>query len=185
MCPTPTAPGGRTTLIEPAPRSRIDPDSAHTSAPTKPLPRSPRNAAAKSCRLSSGRARLGDPLLLLLLLLWLSASQSGLRALLGLVAELAPDSFRIGQVEGRLLGRIAITDLSIQRPAFGVRIGRLDLDWSPLQALGGILPIHALLVRDLDVVLGTTRTPGPMISSSCPTFPFRCASMSAVPWCKS
>jgi translocation and assembly module TamB len=53
-----------------------------------------------------------------------------------------------------LLGRIAITDLSIRRPAFGVRIGRLDLDWSPLQALGGILPIHALLVRDLDVVLG-------------------------------
>jgi translocation and assembly module TamB len=71
-------------------------------------------------------------------LLWLSASQSGLRALPGLVAELAPDSFRIGQVEGRLLGRIAITDLSIRRPAFGVRIGRLDLDWSPLQALGGI-----------------------------------------------
>jgi translocation and assembly module TamB len=154
MCPTPTAPGGRTTLVERAPRSRIDPDSAHTSAPTKPLPRSPRTR--QRSRVACPPAGPGSAilLLLLLLLLWLSASQSGLRALLGLVAELAPDSFRIGQVEGRLLGRIAITDLSIQRPAFGVRIGRLDLDWSPLQALGGILPIHAFLVRDLDVVLG-------------------------------
>jgi hypothetical protein len=30
----------------------------------------------------------------------LSASQSGLRTLLGLIAELAPDSFRIGQEQG-------------------------------------------------------------------------------------
>jgi translocation and assembly module TamB len=94
----------------------------------------------------------GFPLFLLVLLLWLSATQSGLRTLLGLVVELAPDQVQVGHVEGRLLGRIAVNGLSIRLPAVEVRIRRIDLDWSPFAILSGTLSI-AEIRADVDLVL--------------------------------
>ncbi|RKT44197.1 translocation and assembly module TamB [Thiocapsa rosea] len=88
----------------------------------------------------------------MLFLLWLSATQSGLRTLLDLVTELNPERFHVGLVEGRLFGRIAASDLSIQLPTFAIRIGRIDLAWSPLRVFGGTLSIAEFRATDVDVI---------------------------------
>jgi translocation and assembly module TamB len=98
------------------------------------------------------RPLAGFPVAFLLLLIWLSATQSGLRTLLDLVAEFAPDTLQIGQVEGRLLGRIAVTDVLIRLPAFEARIGRVDLDWTPRDIVGGTLSIAEIHAREIDLV---------------------------------
>ncbi|WP_296704501.1 hypothetical protein [Thiocapsa sp. UBA6158] len=105
-------------------------------------------------RVPDPRLFAGFPLVFLLLLLWLGATQSGLRTLLDLAAEFNPDRFQIGLVEGRLFSRIVVADLSIQLPAFSIRIGRIDLAWSPLRALGGTLSIAEIRATDVDLVPG-------------------------------
>lgn len=83
----------------------------------------------------------------------MAATQSGLRTLLDLATELFPDRFQVGRVEGRLIDRIALGDLSIQLPAFALRVGRIDLAWSPLRAFGGVLSIAEVRALDIDLIL--------------------------------
>ncbi len=124
------------------------PDAArHPLSPLRPTRRQ------RPLRVPNPRPFSGVPLVALLVLLWLGATQSGLRTLLDLVAELVPDRFQVGRVEGRLIDRIAVSDLSIQLPAFALRVGRLDLVWSPLRTVGGVLPIAEIRALDIDLVL--------------------------------
>jgi translocation and assembly module TamB len=104
-------------------------------------------------RVPNPRPFSGFPLVALFVLLWFGATQSGLRTLLDLVTELVPDRFQVGRVEGRLIDRIAVSDLSIQLPAFALRVGRIDLSWSPLRAFGGVLSIADVRALDIDLIL--------------------------------
>ncbi|HSO81754.1 translocation/assembly module TamB domain-containing protein [Thiocapsa sp.] len=136
----------------PAPFGASDPDPARPGTTTALASRAPRRRPP--FRLSNPRLFSGFPLVFLLLLLWLGATQSGLRAVLDLVAELNPDRFQIGLAEGRLFSRIVVVDLSIRLPAFAIRIGRIDLAWSPLRTLGGTLSIAEIRATDVDLVPG-------------------------------
>ncbi|QVL47574.1 MAG: translocation/assembly module TamB domain-containing protein [Thiocapsa sp.] len=143
------------------PRAPVDaqrsaPAGASDSDPSRPrstnaLAAHP-NRQQRPFRVSNPRIFAGFPLVFLLFLLWLGATQSGLRTLLDLVTELNPDRFQVGLVEGRLFGRLVVADLSIQLPAFSIRIGRIDLAWSPLRAFGGTLSIAEIRATDVDLV---------------------------------
>ncbi|MFB1490823.1 MULTISPECIES: translocation/assembly module TamB domain-containing protein [unclassified Thiocapsa] len=134
----------------PVPTGASDPDPARPGATTA-LASHPQRQQ-RPLRVPNPRPFAGFPLVFLLFLLWLGATQTGLRTLLDLVSELVPGSVQVGQVEGRLFGRIVASDLSIQLPAVAVRIGRLDLAWSPLRAFGGTLSIADIHVLDIDLV---------------------------------
>ncbi|WP_296808765.1 translocation/assembly module TamB domain-containing protein [Thiocapsa sp.] len=138
-------------------------DLPDTEGPRAPLPAGASDAdpaalallpprRQRPFRIPNPRPFAGFPLVFLLLLLWLGTTQSGLRTLLDLFAELVPDNFQVGQVEGRLLGRIAVADLSIQLQAVAIRIGRIDLAWSPLRAFGGTLSFAEIHATDVDLV---------------------------------
>jgi translocation and assembly module TamB len=146
------------------PRAPVDADrSAHAgSSDPDPAPSRRRTTAApalqptrrqRALRIPNPHPFAGVPLVVLLLLLWLAATQSGLRTLLDLATELFPDRFQVGRVEGRLIDRIALGDLSIQLPAFALRVGRIDLVWSPLRAFGGVLSIAEVRALDIDLIL--------------------------------
>ena len=92
-------------------------------------------------------------LLVLLLLGLILGTQTGLRTALAVVQDLAPGLIRVGQVEGRVLGRLHLEDLEVRLPDLDLTLGRLDLDWTPLAALTGTLPIHRLRVQDIDLTL--------------------------------
>ncbi|NCA68899.1 MAG: hypothetical protein EOM91_02125 [Sphingobacteriia bacterium] len=95
--------------------------------------------------------RLSMPLLLLLI--WLAGTQSGLRVLLDLSTAWIPHRVDIKAVEGRLLGRIVLHEVSIQNPRMEVRIGRILMTWAPLRLAEGRLAITELAVHDLDLIL--------------------------------
>jgi translocation and assembly module TamB len=127
-----------------------DPDPARSGTTTALASHPTRRQ--RPFRIPNPRPFAGFPLVLLLFLLWLVTTQSGLRTLLDLVAELVPGRFQVGQVEGRLFDRILLADLSIQSPAFAIHIGRIDLAWSPLRAFGGNLAIAEIHASDVDLV---------------------------------
>jgi translocation and assembly module TamB len=154
MTDLPDADGSRAPVDahRPAPAGASDPDPARPGTTAALASQAPRRQ--RPFRLPNPRPFAGFPLVFLVLLLWLGATQSGLRALLDLVAELAPDRFQVGLVEGRLFSRLAVADISIQLAAFTIRIGRIDFAWSPLRALGGTLSIAEIRATDVDLVPG-------------------------------
>ncbi|HSH30006.1 MAG TPA: translocation/assembly module TamB domain-containing protein [Thiohalobacter sp.] len=70
-------------------------------------------------------------LLLLLALLWLTLTPSGLRIGLALTARLVPGELRWEAVDGRLAGPLQIHGLHFSGAAGDYRLQRLDFDWSP------------------------------------------------------
>ncbi len=148
-----------------APADTNGPVTADASTPTRTDTAPGYDQRAASVRRHRRRRFVGPslfggfPLFLLLLLLWLSGTQSGLRTLLGLVVELAPEQIQVGRVEGRLLGRFLVTDLSIHLPAVALRIGHIDLDWSPFGILSGTLSIAEIRAEDVDLVLKDSERP--------------------------
>ncbi|UHD14272.1 translocation/assembly module TamB domain-containing protein [Thiocapsa bogorovii] len=142
------------------PQAPADADRPAPAGGSGPDPATPDTALASRPRQRQHRFRVlnprpfaGFPLVFLLFLLWLGATQSGLRTLVELLAELVPDHFQVGQVEGRLFGHVVLADLSIQLPAVAIRVGRIDLAWSPLRAFGGTLSIAEIRATDVDLML--------------------------------
>ncbi len=89
----------------------------------------------------------------ILLLIWLLGTQSGLRALVALAVDWAPVGLSVEQVEGRVLGRMGLDGLVIDHPSLRIELGRLVLDWSPTRLLSGRLHIHELGLDRLDLTL--------------------------------
>ena len=84
----------------------------------------------------------------------LLGTQSGLRWGLDLAQRLAPETLSVGEIEGRVLDRLRLSDVTLHLPTLDLRIGALELDWSPRALLSGVLDVGRLAVRDLDVALG-------------------------------
>ena len=91
-------------------------------------------------------------LLAVLLILLVLGTQTGLRLAIDVGEELAPGMLSVGQVDGRLLGALHLRDVEVHVPNLDLKLGSVDLDWSPLGALAGTLKIRELAVRDIDVV---------------------------------
>ncbi|MFP4496421.1 MAG: hypothetical protein ACLFN3_10925, partial [Halochromatium sp.] len=67
--------------------------------------------------------------LIVMALVFVLGTQTGLRALLAVTDDLAPGLIQVGRVEGRLLGRLELDDLALRLPGLETSIGRLTLDW--------------------------------------------------------
>ncbi len=92
-------------------------------------------------------------LLVLVLLGLILGTQTGLRTALAVAEDLAPGLIRVGQVEGRVLGRLRLAELEVRPRDLDLTLGSLDLDWTPPAALTGTLPIHRLRVQDIDLTI--------------------------------
>jgi translocation and assembly module TamB len=132
--------------------ARTDPpEGSSPPAPGGSPPLGPRRPLLRLLRVLLG---LGVQLLLLAILLLglVLGTQTGLRTAIVVVSDLAPGVLRVGKAEGRVLGRLRLEDLELHLPSLDLRLGSLELDWSPLAAVAGTLRVHRLAVRDIDVV---------------------------------
>ncbi len=98
--------------------------------------------------------RLAGALLLVLLLTlgFVLGTQTGLRVAVAVAQELAPERVSIGRVEGRLLGKLTLGEVTLDLPGLALDLGHLHLDWRPARLLRGQLHIVDLSVADLDIV---------------------------------
>lgn len=92
-------------------------------------------------------------LLTLILAGWFLGTQTGLRRALALAEDLSPGVFRVSQAQGRVLGRLRLEDIQVRLPTLELKLGRLDLDWSPSRLLGGTLRIHRIHAQDIDLAM--------------------------------
>lgn len=97
---------------------------------------------------------VGVQLVLLVLLLagLVLGTQTGLRTAIAIATDLAPGVIRVGEAQGRVLGRLHLAGVEVHLPDLDLRLGSLDLDWSPLGALTGTLRVRQLAARDIDVI---------------------------------
>ncbi len=101
---------------------------------------------------------LGAPLIALALVLGLIVStQTGLRLALTAIDDLAPELLHVEKADGRLIGRVRLAGVALRLGDLEVRLGSLSLDWSPLGALAGKVPIREFGMADLEVILGPPR----------------------------
>ena len=87
---------------------------------------------------------LALPLLAGGLLLGLAASEGGSRLLAEQARRWSAGVLEWGDIRGRLLGPLQITDLRIQTPGLELEVQALSLDWSPGALLAGRLDIASL-----------------------------------------
>lgn len=97
-------------------------------------------------------ALAGLVLLLVATLAWVAATPAGTRAALRLASEHSGGRFAATPAAGTLLGPLTLTELRYVDAAAGLdlRIGRLQLDWTPRALLAGRLQVESL---DLQRVL--------------------------------
>lgn len=106
-------------------------------------------------------AGLGLLLLILLVLALVLGTERGLRAAVGLAETLAPETFSLGEVEGRVLGPLRIGDLSLRLPDLEIRVDAAALDWQPAALLRGQLKIDQLSARGIDLLASGAPPPDP------------------------
>lgn len=82
---------------------------------------------------------------------WLLATESGLRAGLGLAEWASGGRFGVSQVEGRLSGPLRIGALRAEGEGWRVAIERFELDWHPAALLSGRVHVDRLAVAALRV----------------------------------
>jgi len=92
-------------------------------------------------------------LLVLLLAGLVLGTQTGLRTAIAIATDLAPGVIRVGEVQGRVLGRLHLEGVEVHLPGLDLSLGSLDLDWSPLGAITGTLRVRQLAARDIAVTV--------------------------------
>ena len=97
-------------------------------------------------------------LLLAGIFLWLAATQSGTRWLIGRAAPLLPTELSLGEIDGTLLEGITLTGAGWTDDAQAVRIGRLATAVELLPVLRREIRVRVLDVRGVDIEVGA-RTP--------------------------
>ncbi|MBK1703939.1 translocation/assembly module TamB domain-containing protein [Halochromatium glycolicum] len=133
-------------------------ESASTPAETESS--DPRGGAARAGGTRPARRALGWLLAafgvlltaVVLGLLFLLGTQTGLRAAFAVLDELAPEMIDVGRVEGRVLGRLELGELALSVPGLDAQVGTLVLDWRPGALLTGTLRVTQLSARDLTLV---------------------------------
>jgi translocation and assembly module TamB len=98
-------------------------------------------------------ALLALPLAAVLAAAALLATERGLLFALHAAQRVAPGDLRWERVEGRLIGPLALEDVSYQDGTGVYRIGRLAFDWSPGRLLARRLSVHRLHLDDTEISL--------------------------------
>lgn len=78
---------------------------------------------------------------------WLVGTTSGLRFLAARALPHLPATYSPGDVEGRLLGPLALGPLEFAAPGLGGSIERVELDWRPMELWRGSLHLLEFRVR--------------------------------------
>ena len=91
-------------------------------------------------------------ILMVMALVFVLGTQTGLRALLAVTDDLAPGLIQVSRAEGRLLGRLELDDLALRLPGLDASIGSLILDWRPGALFTGTLRVRALRASDIALV---------------------------------
>lgn len=102
------------------------------------------------------RLRLAIVVVLLLtgaLLVWLSATQSGLRWGYEQASRYLPGELRIAEVRGRLIGPITLRGLEFEQDGTRVKADQILLDWQPMALLTTQINISRIHIQSLDIVL--------------------------------
>ena len=107
--------------------------------------------AARRIRRVAPKVLAGLLLFFLAALLWLLATQSGLRAALGLAAWASGGRLTVSAPEGRLIGPLSIGTLGLENAGLRVAAERLELDWQPRELLAGRLQVDRLAMAALRV----------------------------------
>jgi translocation and assembly module TamB len=92
---------------------------------------------------------------------WLSATESGLRALMSMAAHFSAGTFRVEGVSGSLSGPFAVSRLSLELPSAKIEAAGLALDWRPGMLLRRELVVDRLRIDKLDVFLQASNAPPP------------------------
>lgn len=102
------------------------------------------------------RLRLAIVVLLLLagaLLVWLSATQSGLRWGYEQASRYLPGELRIAEVRGRLIGPITLRGFEFEQDGTRVKADQILLDWQPMALLTTQINISRVHIQSLEIVL--------------------------------
>src|SRR5581483_98638 len=86
-------------------------------------------------------------------LVWLLATESGLRWVYARAHGLLPGTLDVQKLDGRLAGPLHIEGLHYRDASTDVRVDRLTFDWSPLALLAGHLHVRDLTVGGVQVTL--------------------------------
>ena len=105
-----------------------------------------------------GLAAVVSLLLCLSGLFWLLDTAAGARFAVSELAALAGMKLSVREVDGRLLDRLRLTGLRLQRPRLETRVHSLELVWEPRQLFAGELLVHELAVSGL--IIQDDRPPG-------------------------
>ncbi len=114
-------------------------------------------------------------LLFVVVLAWLSVTQSGLRWAYQQVESYIPGELTITTLEGRLVGPIIVAGLEYQQDGTLIKADRVELEWSPSALLLANVDISRLHVKSLNIVLPSSEaTDQPLILPEL-SLPFRVA----------
>src|SRR3954463_675087 len=104
---------------------------------------------------------------------WIVATPGGAQLVLGRVAGMLGKGAKIEGVEGQLGGVLRVKLIVVKRPDFYVRIDDVEMDTAPFSPLHGLLVIHKLNVRSVELrtasAAGAARAP----VSFTPPYPVR------------
>jgi len=148
---------------------------------------SPPRAEQPTPRRRSPAARIGPLLrvlvgalatvvvLLTLTLLFILGTQPGLRAAVQLAERMTPEGmFRVGTVEGRVLGRLHLADLELHLPALDVSLQRFDWHWSPSSLFVGRIALTKIAAHGIDLAFGAGEPkPAEPPGSQAPSVPIK------------
>lgn len=100
------------------------------------------------------------PLLVLLLsvfIVWLLASEAGLRWAWQRATLMLDGQLTASQLSGRLLGPLAISDLQLQQGGVKLNIHELSLDWEASQLLRGRLEFADLQLQGVEIAIAADK----------------------------
>ena len=92
-------------------------------------------------------------LLAIILVAWLSSTQSGLAWIYQQTKKHLPPELTIEKFEGRLIGPMSIKGLAYTLDKYSVKADQINLDWSPAALLSTNVHIYRLYVSSLEIQL--------------------------------
>ena len=92
-------------------------------------------------------------LLVIILSVWLSATQNGLAWAYQQTKSYLPGALSINKLEGRLIGPISIEGLKYKLAKGSVKADQITFDWSPGALLSTNVDIHRVHVKSLEIQL--------------------------------
>ncbi|WP_201220495.1 translocation/assembly module TamB domain-containing protein [Halochromatium roseum] len=90
--------------------------------------------------------------LVVLLLVFVFGTQTGLRTLFAVTDDLMPGLLKVERVEGRVLGRLELEGFALNLPGLQASVDALLLDWSPGALFTGTLRVQQLKGSDISLV---------------------------------